>query len=292
LALVATLRSSIRPGAVLLATALAAGACGGSGDSPRPPSRDVEVERVVSLVPTLTEIVIDLGGAERLVGIGKYDPAVPGRPDVPRLSDAFSVSLEAVTALEPDVVLVNGVALAEHLAPLSDRIRVETLPTDRLADVEHAVERVGELLGRPLAARSLTDRLSASMTAARERAKVREGDAPSVLVVVQRRPMYVAGGGSYLHELLEAVGATNAAGDLAEAWPVLSDESVVARAPDVVLDASAGTSDPGAEAEPITGLPASRVIRLGDESEPLFRAGPRLPDALRLLERLLYEETR
>ena len=130
------------------------------------------------------------------------------------------------------------------------------------------------------------------MTSARQRAETRGGDPPSVLVVVQRRPLYVAGGGSYLHELLEAVGAKNAVGDLDDAWPVLSDESVVARSPDVVLDASAGTSDPGAEAEPLTGLPERRVIRLGDESEPLFRAGPRLPEALRLLERLLYEDAR
>ena len=287
----AVLSSSVSLGAVL-AVALTAGACGASADSPRSSDAPTSATRVISLVPTLTEIVVDLGGGDRLVGIGRYDPAVPGRPDVPRLGDAFSVSLEAVTALDPDVVLVNGVALAERLAPLADGIRIETLPTDRLSDVHDSVERLGGLLDRPLAARALSDRLSAAVTAARGRAAGRTGPPPSVLLVVQRRPLYVAGAGSYLHELLDAVGARNAAGDLAEAWPVLSDESVAARAPDVVLDASAGTSDPGGAVGPLAGVPAERVVWLGDEAEPLFRAGPRLPDALALLERLLFQRER
>ena len=287
----ASFRSSILRSAVLL-LASAVGACGASGDSTEvsEPGFGVEAARIVSLVPTLTEIVIDLGAADRLVGIGRFDPEVPDHVDLPRLGDAFSVSLEAVAALDPDVVLVNGVGLAERLAPLAPGVRIDVLPTDRLEQVHASVERLGELTGRPLAARSLRDRLLSAMTKARTRAAERAGSHPRVLVIVQRRPLYVAGGGSYLDELLRAVGAENAAGDLDEAWPVLSEESVVARAPDVVLDASAGTSDPGVAAEPLTGVAGDRVIRLGAEGEPLFRAGPRLPEALALLERLLFPE--
>jgi iron complex transport system substrate-binding protein len=275
---------------IVLAAAMAACGCGNRPDSPpQENSPAAPVTRVVSLVPTLTETVVALGAGDLLVGIGEYDPAVPGRADVPRLGDAFSVSLEALTALEPDVVLVNGVRIAARLEPIQPGIRVEVLPTDRLEDVFATIERLGEITERPLAARTLSDRLHSALTSARTRAAERSGPSPSVLVVVQRRPLYTAGAGSYLHELLAAVGARNAAGDIAEAWPVISEESVVARAPDIVLDASSGTSDPDAPPEPLTGLPNARVLVLGPESESLFRAGPRLPEALELLERLIFE---
>jgi iron complex transport system substrate-binding protein len=275
---------------IVLTAAFAACGCGERPDSPsQDPVPQTATLRVVSLVPTLTETVVALGAGDLLVGIGEYDPGVPGRPDVPRLGDAFSVSLEALTALEPDVVLVNGTRIAARLAPIEPAIRVEVLPTDRLEDVVAAIERLGEITDKPLSARALSDRLAAALTSARTRASERESRVPSVLVVVQRRPLYTAGAGSYLHELLEAVGARNAAGDIAEAWPVISDESVVARAPDIVLDASSGTSDPDVEPEPLTGLPNARVLVLGPESECLFRAGPRLPDALELLERLIFD---
>lgn len=275
----------------MFAAALVACGCGERPDSP---PRDLDptapVTRVVSLVPTLTESLIALGAGDALVGIGKFDPDVPDRPEIPRLGDAFSVSLEALTALEPDIVLVNSVKLAARLEPLRGDVRVEILPTDRLEDVFAAIERLGEITARPLAARTLTDRVESALTAARGRAAERAGPPPSVLVVVQRRPLYTAGAHSYLHELLGAVGAKNAAGDLAEAWPVISEESVVARAPDIVLDASSGTSDPDAAPEPLTGLDGVRLVVLGAESEPLFRAGPRVPEALELLERLLYAD--
>jgi len=275
---------------IVLAAAMAACGC---GDRPEEPSRESDpaapVVRVVSMVPTLTETVLELGAGGLLVGIGEYDPAVPGRPELPRLGDAFSVSLEALTALEPDVVLVNGTRIAARLEPIQPAIRVEVLPTDRVADVLATIERLGVITDRQAAARALAGRLQASLTSARTRANERVGPPPTVLVVVQRRPLYTAGAGSYLHELLEAVGARNAAGDLAEAWPVISEESVVARAPDIVLDASSGTSDPDAVPEPLTGLPNARVLVLGPDSEALFRAGPRLPEALALLERLIFE---
>jgi len=274
---------------IVLAAAMAVCGC---GDRPDPPPQAPEpaapVLRIVSLVPTLTETVVELGAGALLVGIGEYDPEIPGRPDVPRLGDAFSVSLEALAALQPEVVLVNGVRLAARLEPIQPAIRVEVLPTDRIEDVLATIVRLGAITDRPLAARTLSDRLQAELTAARGRAAERVGPPPSVLVVVQRRPLYTAGAGSYLHELLLAVGAKNAAGDIEEAWPVISEESVVARSPDIVLDASSGTSDPDTAPDPLTGLPDARVLVLGRESEALFRAGPRLPEALRLLERLIF----
>ncbi len=293
------LRAQLRARDVVLAALLCAVGCGGD-PAPTPPASapDAPARRVVSLVPALTETVVALGASERLVAIGRYDPEVPGRAGLPRLGDALSVSLESVAALSPDLALANGVGLAERLAPLDPPTRVLLLPTDRVADVLAATRRLGALLECDDAAARLVRTLEDALAAARARSAARAAPSPLVLVVVQRRPIYTAGAGSYLHELLEAVGARNAAADLDAAWPVLSEESVVARAPDVVLDASVGDVDTAegraavrAAWDVLATVPAvrdGRVLVLGPEAEPLFRAGPRLPEALRLLEALLY----
>ncbi len=298
-------RAAILRIAVLLAAALSA-ACGDPANTTGPPAPVAAVDRIVSLNPALTETILALGAGDKLVGLGKYDPPVPGKPDLPRLGDALSVSLEAVVALEPDAVLVNGVGLAERLRPIDGRAPVYLIPTDSLLDVRRAAVQLGEMTGRADAGWRLQGGIAEAVELARVRAMVREKEraspGPRVLVVVQRRPIYTAGAASYLHELLQAVGAQNVAGDLEAAWPTLSEESVLARMPDVILDASVGDSDTAEGRAKLLagwrehpGIPAvanDRVIVLGKEGEPLFRAGPRVPQALALLERLLYDEER
>jgi iron complex transport system substrate-binding protein len=254
---------------------------------------------VVSLNPALTETIVALGGAEQLVGIGQFDPAVPGRDDLPRLGDAFTVSLEALAALGPDLVLVNGASLAERLSPLTGAARVEVVRTDTLDDVLASARTVGTLLGRVEAGGLLARRLEQAFPAARERAarRARSGaPAPTVLVVLQHAPLYVAGRGSYVHELLELVGAIDVAGDLDAAWPTLSEEALVQRAPDVILDASGGVEQ-GLDAPAVLArwrayptLPAVRNRRVVViASDALFRPGPRLVDAVEELEHWVHD---
>ena len=274
-----------------------AAACGPSAPAPSP--AEGEAHRIVSLAPAFTETLIALGAGERVVGIGKYDPEVPGRADVPRLGDAMSVDLESLTALQPDVVLVNARQLSDRLAPVASRIRVVVLPTDRLDDALRAVDEIARLTGRADAGAALRKNVIESIDAARSRAAARREKGkrpPRVLVVVQRRPYYTAGAGSFVDDLLRAVGAENVFGDVATPWPTVSEESIVARAPDVILDASVGDVDTEAgretlrrDWERLSTIPAVkdgrvRVIR----EDAIFRAGPRIPEALATLERLLY----
>jgi len=278
----------------LLVTLLLAVACAPGTSTPSAGP----AQRIVSLMPAVTETVIALGAGDRLVGIGKFDPEVPGRPDLPRLGDAFGVGLEAVSALEPDLILVNAKNVASMLAPLGRRARIETVPTDRLAQVLSSTRRLAELLGEPERGEALVAEMNGALAAARARAEARArkgGGRPRVLIVLQHRPFYVAGAGSYVHELLELVGAENVAADLEQAWPTLGEEALVARAPEVILDTSAGVEegvDPAALAsrwarfDTVPAVREGRVLPVTDQS--LFRPGPRIPMAIELLERLLF----
>ncbi len=271
------------------------------GQRPKPlsPQRLAEVG-IVSLVPALTEIVIDIGAADALVGIGRYDDPVPGHEDLPRLGDALSVSLESITALHPHIVLVNGEGLAERLSALPSFIQVETIPTDRLADLDDAYKRIGQLTGLVWRAKQARQFLEIEMLKAEGDAPGPRAKRPRVIVIVQRRPTYVAGSTSFVGELLEKAGARNAAADVEGDWPVLSDESLLALAPDVILDASIGEADnpegraklreAWAEHPEIPAVANNRVHFLGKDEEALFRPGPRAGEAIRILIRLVHGE--
>lgn len=271
------------------------------GDAPSASARDLSgpARRIVSLAPSYTETLLALGAADAVVGIGAFDPPIPGRPDVPRLGDASTVSVEALVALRPDLVLANSTVLAEKLAPVAARTRVVVETADTLAGSLAMVTRIGALTGREREAAVLVASIRASLDAARERAaeRTRSGvRAPRVLVVVQRRPLYVAGRASFVAELLRAIGAENATDDLAEPWPTLSEEAAVARAPDVILDASEGdnATEEGRAALLATwrrfpSIPAVREGRVRViREDSIFRAGPRVPEALAKLEALVF----
>jgi len=290
------LRFSVPSRLFVAAALVCAAACSASTSAPAPAA---PATRVVSLAPAFTETLIALGAADRVVGIGRFDPGVPGHADLPRLGDAMSVNLETLTSLRPDLVLVNARVLADKLEPVASRIRVVELPTDRLDDAMHAIAEIARLTGREREGKALVGKIGDALGNARARAEVRRAQgakAPRVLVVVQRRPYYTAGKGSFVDDVLTAVGAENVFGGIDRPWPTVGEEAIVAAAPDVILDASVGDVDTDAgRAELLADwqrFPTMPAVRDGRvlviREDAIFRAGPRIPEAIEVLERLLY----
>ncbi|HJO24301.1 MAG: helical backbone metal receptor [Myxococcota bacterium] len=217
-----------RIGLLLLALALLAAAAAGV---PR---------RVVSLNPSLTATVLALGAGGLLVGVddwsARQQPAVRGRPTVGGL---FTPSLEAVVALEPDLVVL--VPSAQQRA-LRDRLRalgieVLELPNITLDDLLVSIERLGERLGRGEAAARRVEEIRRAF----ERAAAASGQSrPRALLVIQREPLYVVGAGSFLDAMLRAAGARNAAAEFPDPYPRVDLEWAIAAQPEVILDATEG----------------------------------------------------
>jgi iron complex transport system substrate-binding protein len=249
---------------------------------PRPPATP---RRVVTLAPSLTDTVVALGHADRIVGVTRYcdAPEVQGRPLVGGFLDP---SPEAVLALRPDLVLwitdAGALGPVERIAALG--IPVLALPIVSVADLLAGARIVGAALGDAPAGERLAARLEADV--ARVRARAAGVKPVRVLFVVGREPLVVAGPGSFPDELLGLVGAVNVASG-ARPWPVYPLEKAVADAPDVVVD--------GAVLEPADGIarlaavPAvrrGRVVRLPNDDA--IRPGPRLPAALERLFAALH----
>lgn len=244
--------------------------------------------RVVSLAPSMTDIVIALGKTDRLVGVTRFDDA-PEVNGIPRVGGFLDPSAEAVVALRPDLVLwftdAGAAPAVERLAALG--IPVLALPVVSVADVLASCRAVGAALGDRDAGARLAGRLEEAI--ARFRARAARLPPRRVLFIVGREPLVAAGPGSYPDELLRVIGARNVV-EGTVAWPVFPVERAAALDPDVIIDAAVREHGKGGD-RALSAIPAVRrgaVRRL--PSDAALRPGPRLELALALLFEAIHPE--
>jgi iron complex transport system substrate-binding protein len=249
--------------------------------------------RVISLAPSLTEILFAIGAGDRLVGVCNFCDHPPEVARVPRVGTFTTPSVEAILAARPDLLMaVRGPATMDAIEAVR-RLGVDTLVVEdsTLAAVWTAIETIGERTGRTAAAATLTSTMRARFGAIRDR--VAGAPRRRVLMVVGQTPLVVAGGGTFVDELIQMAGGTNVAADSAQAWPRLSLEAVLARAPEVIIDSALSHeegADPGLWAR-FPSLPAVRDGRVHPyRSFAALRGGPRLVDAAEEFARLIHPE--
>jgi|CXWL01.1.fsa_nt_gi iron complex transport system substrate-binding protein len=249
---------------------------------PTPPA---EVKRVVTLAPSLTETVLALGAGDTLVGVSRFDEAKEVAK-LPRVGGYNDPSLEAVLALSPQLVLAQmspgNQSSVEQLAELG--VPVIALSLTTLADAVEAIGVIGEVLGKKDAAKALETKIHSVRAETKARAQKRKHH-PKVLFVVSFAPLVVAGPGSFIHELLEDVGAQNVAAKAVTPFPQFSLERAVKRQPELVIDAAFS----GEGRELVQNLPSLKKARwVKMDSSELWHPGPALAEGLAKLEAWVY----
>jgi iron complex transport system substrate-binding protein len=258
------------------------------GPRPAAPAR-----RVVALAPSVTDVVVALGLADRLVGVTRLDDN-PEVARLPRIGGYLDPNPEAVVGLRPDLVVwvTNGSAAGavRKIAEISRASRrpfpILALQIDGLADVLATPGAIAAALGEAARGEKLAREMADQVDAVRRRVAGRA--APRVLFVVGREPLMVAGRMSFAEELLRTCGARNVVeGDVP--WPVYPLEKAVADDPDVVVDAAPQEAPEGIRR--LSAIPAVRrgaVVRLADDD--LIRPGPRMVRGLEALCRGIHAE--
>lgn len=214
-------------------------------------------ERVVSLAPSLTDMVLELDAADRLVGVldgGLRPPALEGLPSVGRYGQ---VNLEQVLAMRPDLLLVwPGAVPDAQLARLkSFGIPIYLADPHRLEDVARQLRELGERLGRRDRGEALAKRFEVRVQALRE--QYHRERPLKVFYQVWNRPLYTLGGNQIISDALGLCGGRNLFADLSLPAPQVSQEAVLARDPEVILAGS------HAELQLWTQMPQLSATRLG-----------------------------
>ena len=246
--------------------------------------------RVVSLAPSLTEIVFALGAGGHLAGVTRYCDFPDAARALPRIGGILDPNLEAIIRLKPALVLAivnsgNSIAvnrlhtLGVHVLALGDRT---------LADVFDAIDRIGAALERRNAAQLLAQSLHARI--AKVTAETAKLPAVRALVVYDREPIVAAGAGTFADELLHAAHAINVVPRGPLTYPTLSIEAVASLDPDVIIDAHShyGATETRGFWKRFTSLRAVRRDRIRPiDADLLSRAGPRIVDGLEALAKAL-----
>jgi iron complex transport system substrate-binding protein/vitamin B12 transport system substrate-binding protein len=230
--------------------------------------------RIVTLAPHLAEAVFALGAGERLVAVSDHYDFPPAARRLPRVGDAFSVQLEAVLALRPDLVLAwgaSGQALSRTALERGGSALYVSRPV-RLLDVTTELRALGRLLGTEARAESLARAYAARLRGA---AEIGRGRARGVFVQMGAPSLYTVGDRHYLGEAVRLCGAVTVFEELRGSAPLVSAEAVLARRPDIVLaldDLPAGIAADWRR----RGLHDVRRV----PSTLLGRPGPRLADGV------------
>ncbi len=205
------------------------------------------VEKIVSMAPSVTEILVDLGYADKIVACDTYSGfsafAASLNPDIPQF-DMMAPDNEAIVALSPDIVFTTGMSYAGgddvYAAVKSTGICVADIPSSAsIDDIEEDMIFIADAVGAGDKAREITAQMD---TFAADMKKTADGitDKKSVLYVMSvptpdYPDVYTCGKGTYMDEVFTLVGAENIAGDVDFQWPALSEEDIIAKNPDVII---------------------------------------------------------
>lgn len=199
-------------------------------------------QRIISLSPSVTEILYGIGAFDSVVAVSSYCEYPPEVEGLPRVGGWTDTNLEQVVALRPDLVILTGVdAQAPLMEPKLTALGIETLAvgSQSMADIYQAIETIGAAVGREDGARRLVSEMRAELDDIR--ARTRDRPRPKVLVVVDRLPgmlrdIYIATEGSYLTELVEIAGGTPITPPAPHNYTQISTEALVAFDPEVIFD--------------------------------------------------------
>lgn len=259
--------------------------------------------RIISLVPGITETLVAIGAAERLIARTQYDEQ-PELASLSVVSGALEPSVEVLAGMSPDLVVMwpsggDGAAIGGRL----DKVGIDWYgaAAQTVADFERHARNLGRLLNLPNRADSLIASVQSDLDEAAERWS---GRTPaSVFYVVQMEPPMTVGPGTFLDSIFVAGGAVNVFGDIEGNWPLVSLEEVVWRQPDYVVVPVTGYGTPRVPADyrdpsldRLASSPAWSVLSAVSEGRvvsvdaSLFgRPGPRMGEAAGYLAYRLHE---
>jgi len=240
-------------------------------------------QRIVSLLPSLTESVCALGACERLVGTDRFSNSPARVLSLPKLGGLEDAQIERIAALRPDVVLVESSArVIDRLQSLGLTVMVFEAKTH--ADVKRTLLALGQLLESQAEAEAVWARISAALSDAADRVPARlRGQ--KIYFEVDATP-YAAGPASFIGETLSRLHMGNIVGFGQGAFPRLNPEFVVRSRPDIVIAAQNNLADmprrPGWAS--LSALVQHRSCGFGvAQYELLIRPGPRMGEAAQLL---------
>ncbi len=253
-------------------------------------------ERIISMAPANTEILFALGLGEKVVGITNVCNYPAQAQEKEKIGDYDNPNLEKIIELEPDLILAshgNPIELIDQLERLNYTV-VGLEPND-IDDIVSSVSMVGSVTGNIKEAARLTEEMRKRIEAVlAETSSLVENNRPRVLYVVWYKPLWTAGSGTFIDELIQKAGGINIAGDI-PGWPQINLETVIEKNPQIII---IGYSED--QPELIQSVRNESTLDQTDafknnqihsiDTDIVSRTGPRIVDALEEMAKIIHPE--
>jgi iron complex transport system substrate-binding protein len=276
-----------------------AAACRGAA-----PPAPAKAQRIVSLVPAVTEMLYAVGAGPQVVGVSSYDHFPPEVEALPKVGALIDPDTERILALRPDLVVVYGSQTDTEARFKKAGIQTFSYrhgSTEAIQGTLDIITALGAATGHEAQAHEVVVRVRTGLDSIRMRV---EGlPRPRTLLVIGRQPgtlqgVYVAGGSGFLNEVLEVAGGQNVFEDVMRESVQPSSETLLRRAPDVLLELHAtepAGNYPNGDLNvwnTLASIPAVRDHRVHSVvGDFVVVAGPRLAEGAEAIARALHPDT-
>lgn len=254
-----------------------------------------EPKRIVSILPSNTEILYALGLGDRVVGVTKWDdypPEVKGKPVIGDLNP----NGEAILAQKPDLVLAGVSANGKDVQALRGLgLKVAAFEPKTIQEVEETIRQVGKITNTAAKAEEVVQGMEAKVKTVTDKTKnLSPAQKPRVYVEVSPAPdLYTAGQGTFMDEMVQLAGGQNIAGDL-QGWAKISAEQVIVKNPQVILSTHGATADVFKDISSRAGWSQLAAVKqrrvMAVDTNLVSRPGPRIVDGLLAFAKAIHPE--
>lgn len=248
-----------------------------------------KIGRIVSLAPSVTEMIFAAGAGDRIVGVTTYCDHPEAAKAIEKIGDTQTPNIERIVALKPDVVFVSTASQLEAFFRTLEQqnIAVYVIDPKGIEGVADALRSLGKLLGTEDVAGTMATDLTRRAGAVGER--VNGLSRPKVFVQISNEPLFTIGRDAFISEVVGRAGGDLVTKNVPTAFPKLSKETASAMDPEVIiLSESDDNREPNDIFRNSPAVRNGRVYRI--DADIISRPGPRLVDALEQISQFLHTE--
>ena len=258
-------------------------------------------QRIISLVPSLTETLFAIGAGPEVVGVGSFDTVPEEAATLPRVGGLIDPDMERIFALRPDLVILYDSQQDQIEQLIRASIPVFSYAHGGVDDMLSVIRQLGAHTGHTRDAQRIAGAIEDQLAGVQERIGGRTR--PRVLLVFGREPrslrnIYASGGFGFLHDMLEAAGGDNVFTDVRRESVQLTSEAILTAAPDVIIElAYDDRMTPDNQASEIAvwnRLPVIPAVQHGRVhlllGNQFVVPGPRLAEATAAIARVLHPD--
>jgi iron complex transport system substrate-binding protein len=255
-------------------------------------------QRIVSTIPSVTEMLFAIGAGPRVVGVGNFDRYPPEVLTRTKVGGLIDPDIERIISLKPDLVVVYGTQ--SDLRTQMERARIPVFLYEHagLRDITRTIRELGARTGNTTESSRLAARIETEIADVAKRVAGRLR--PRTLLVFGRDPetlrgIYASGAVGFLHDMLDAAGGTNVFADVPRQSIQTTSELAIARKPEVIIEIGVETASSSARNmsawEALPSIPAVRNKRIYSlTGDGMMNPGPRVSESVRRMAEVLHPE--